>query len=314
MRTTIPPTTAPTGIAPSRAAEVTVRRGDTLWALVSTHLRTTGQDASPAAVQRALPRVAAANGLANPARILPGQRLDLDTSAVAAAAGARPAADRPKEGSVLEATLNRAVAKGYLPQAELARVRERILELSADHGFAPDDLARVALLESDGFNPRASNGRCFGILQFCEGSNRGAASVGYAGRAAAIADLSVLEQLELVERYLADVGLGPGSKPVALDDLYLGVLMPRARSQQDPQTALPIPGTQARVLHEGHDPSRPITRASIVGGLHRHAQAVLAEHAGKTLTPLRQALAAAAYAATGANAATSPAASIAAPR
>ena len=190
--------------------------------------------------------------------------------------------------ALLEATLDRAVRKGYLPAEHRTQVRDRVLEMASRRGFAPDDLARVALLESDGFDPGASNGRCFGVIQFCEGTGRGADSVGYVGRAAEIARQPVLAQLELVDRYLEDVGVGAQGRPVALDDLYLAVLMPAARAHTDPSAALGIPGRQALVLHEGMDRGRPITRRSIVAGLNLQAQRAL----GRTDEPVPTAAAA----------------------
>ena len=40
--------------------------------------------------------------------------------------------------------------------------------------------ARLSLMESDGLNPKATNERCHGIIQFCDGPARGAATVGFA--------------------------------------------------------------------------------------------------------------------------------------
>jgi hypothetical protein len=61
---------------------------------------------------------------------------------------------------VLVKTLDRAVAKGFIPPAEKAAVYDKILDMSENHGFAPDDFARMTLMESDGMNPRASNQWC----------------------------------------------------------------------------------------------------------------------------------------------------------
>lgn len=320
-------------VADQATDRVRVQPGDTLWKLVSQRLGAAGLEASAAAVRQGIGLVAEANCLGDPDRIVAGQTLDLSAlsravpeaapravalasafaapepgpaaaEAVAAAVftpvpTAAVAAAGP--GALLEATLARAVRKGYVPAQDVGRVRERIHRLAAAYRFEPDDLARVALMESDGFDPRASNGRCFGILQFCEGAGRGADSVGMRGRAAEITNRSVWEQLDLVERYLADVGFGSGTAPAALDDLYLAVLMPAARAQTDPQAALGIPGRQARLLHEGADPARPITRASIVAGLALHARQALEAEAsarpvaaagGNTPTAQRQGLAA----------------------
>jgi hypothetical protein len=168
-----------------------------------------------------------------------------------AAVASRPA---PLRHDVLDRTLNRAVAKGFIPAVEKNDVRDKILELASTHKFNPDDFARMTLMESDGMNPRASNQRCHGIIQFCDGSNRGAASAGYADNPKAILGLSVYQQLHLVDKYFDDVGLKNSGKS-GLDDLYLSVLMPSARSEVRTDVALPIgkPGRCTR----GETPTPP---------------------------------------------------------
>jgi hypothetical protein len=171
---------------------------------------------------------------------------------------------------VLDKTLNRAVAKGYIPAAEKNDVRDKILDLAKTHKFNPDDFARMTLMESDGMNPRSTNQRCHGIIQFCDGSDRGAASAGYATNPKAILGLSVYQQLHLVDKYFDDVGLKNKGKS-GLDDLYLSVLMPSARSEVRTDVALPIGNNQARALYEGRDTSAPMTRESILQGLLKNA-------------------------------------------
>lgn len=185
---------------------------------------------------------------------------------------------------VLVKTLDRAVAKGFIPPAEKAAVYDKILDMSENHGFAPDDFARMTLMESDGMNPRASNQRCHGIIQFCDGPARGAASAGYAANPKAILDLSVHKQLSLVDKYFDDVGLKTQG-PAGLEDLYLSVLNPASRAENKLNAPLNIPGPQARSLHVGSDSSAPITRHSIRQGLLQNAAARL----GQMLPPsLRQ--------------------------
>ena len=185
---------------------------------------------------------------------------------------------------VLVKTLDRAVAKGFIPPAEKAAVYDKILDMSENHGFAPDDFARMTLMESDGMNPRASNQRCHGIIQFCDGPARGAASAGYAANPKAILDLSVHKQLSLVDKYFDDVGLKTQG-PAGLEDLYLSVLNPASRAENKLNAPRNIPGPQARSLHVGSDSSAPITRHSIRQGLLQNAAARL----GQMLPPsLRQ--------------------------
>lgn len=203
------------------------------------------------------------------------------------AQGTVPASYQPSAGldhPVLIKTLDRAVAKGFIPPAEKSAVYDKILDMSKNHGFAPDDFARMTLMESDGMNPRASNQRCHGIIQFCDGPARGAASAGYGANPKAILDLSVHKQLSLVDKYFEDVGL-KNQGPAGLEDLYLSVLNPASRAENQLNAPLNIPGPQARSLHVGSDSAAPITRQSIRQGLLQNAAARL----GQMLPPsLRQ--------------------------
>lgn len=186
-------------------------------------------------------------------------------AAINAASGAHP---------VLEKTLDRAVAKGFIPAVEKKDVHQKILELAKRHQFNPDDFAKMTLMESDGMNPRSTNQRCHGIIQFCGGGGNGAASAGFGNSPKAILGLSVYQQLHLVDRYFNDVGL-KNKGPTGLDDLYLSVLTPNARNEARSDVPLNIPGTQASLLHVGGDPSAPITRQSLLEGLQSHAADLL---------------------------------------
>jgi hypothetical protein len=101
--------------------------------------------------------------------------------------------------------------------------------------------------------------------------------VGLQNRAREILDRPVLEQIELVDRYFADVGLKDSSNPVGLVDLYLSVLTPAARATRQADAALPVGGVQAKALHVSGERDRPITRNSILTGLQAHARAKLSE-------------------------------------
>jgi hypothetical protein len=317
-----------------------IQTGDTLTAIVRSHLQAAGYPATPRDIHRGIGLLAAANAIADPDRIYAGNLLDLgalktlkpaDTlnpsqTLKPSAAAVRPAtaaaplsahqtlaarvervqtaarssvgqSERPVSTAQLltsanlarsapghrgphtqlEKTLDRAVARGFIEPKERGPVRDRVVELAQKYRFSPDDFATVALMESDGFNPRASNGRCHGIIQFCEGSGRGAASVGLQNRASEILERPVLEQIELVDRYFADVGLKESSDPVGLVDLYLTVLTPAARATRQADAALPVGGVQAKALHVSGERERPITRNSILTGLQAHARAKLAE-------------------------------------
>lgn len=302
------------------AARITVRRGDTLTSLVRAQWKAQGQApealSAHEAHRRAL-QMARANGLPNPDLILVGQQLNWMPQAQATAAAkpssngvaSRPSgplapqawstvpslpstavtqaervesimAAKPLAHPLMSQTLQRAVDLGYLPAADRQRVGLRIESLADKHGFTPDDFAKAVLMESDGLNPRASNGRCHGIIQFCAGPDRGAASAGYGQRPQDILGLTVLQQLELVDRYFDDTRLKDfrgRDGQVRLDDLYLTILTPVARQERSPTAPLPIAGQQALDLHVGRERSAPITRASILAGLNVNARARLGQ-------------------------------------
>ena len=278
---------------------VAVQEGDTLSSMVKNHMEAMGKPISNAEALRLSQDLAKANGISNPDRIYPGQRLNMavlntnilantpNTAAMKPNAVANtalamnqagqvrtPFAQRPAvlNGShpVLEKTLDRAVAKGFIPPQEKQMVYEKILTMSRTYQFAPDDFARMTLMESDGMNPKASNSRCHGIIQFCDGPDRGAASAGFGSNPKAILGHSVLQQLDMVAKYFDETGL-KGMGPTSLDDLYLTVLTPAARSVKAPDAHLNIAGTQAKQLYVNRDKSAPITRNSIMQGLYQNA-------------------------------------------
>ncbi len=287
--------------------KVTVSSGDTLLQLTRQAMREQGMASAPrmpfSELMNRMTTVAQTNAIKNPDLIFPGQVIDFtpilgrpmagndapketsaspsaptasadlmgyraDLAKVSAVSGPLSA---PSSYRVLERTLDRAVSKGYLPQGDVAEVRRRILDMARQHRFVPDDFARVALIESDGLNPRATNGNCHGIIQFCDGPDRGAASVGYGRDPKAILGKSVVEQLDLVDRYFEDTGLKQ-YKPASLEALYLTVLYPAARDERQMHKPLPIPGRQASVLHVGGHQANPITLASLRKGLIENAQ------------------------------------------
>ena len=263
----------------------TVRTGQTLSGIVREQLAARGVNVSHADALRLAQNVARDNQLANPNLIYPGQALRLD-GLQTALNGAPSAPSTPPtvaaspvqmlqrsdtgQYPVLDKTLDRAVDKGFIPARDRQAVYNKIVQLSVQHRFSPDDFARLTLMESDGMNPKASNNRCHGIIQFCDGPDRGAASAGMASNPRAILGHSVLQQLDMVDKYFEDTGLR-NYGPAGLDDLYLTVLTPAARNETRPNVALSVPGPQAAYLHVNRDTRAPITRNSILAGLHFNA-------------------------------------------
>ncbi len=265
---------------------VAVQEGDTLSSIVKDHLAELGRPVTKSEALRLSQDVAQVNGISNPDRIYPGQRLNLSVltqpqqaapnfSTQQALHSKRLQASTnfpviPGQNPILQKTLDRAVEKGYIPAEEKQQVYQKILGMARHYQFAPDDFARLTLMESDGMNPKATNNRCHGIIQFCDGPDRGAATAGFASNPKAILGHSVLQQLDMVEKYFDQNGL-KSMGPTNLDDLYLTVLTPAARREKSPNADLNIAGTQAKKLYVNRDPNTFITRNSIVQGLHQHA-------------------------------------------
>ncbi|NBS09506.1 MAG: LysM domain-containing protein [Betaproteobacteria bacterium] len=290
-----------TSILGPQTASVSVQSGDTLSGIVRQFMASSGKNVSQTESMRLAQEVARGNNLANANLIYPGQRINLSALQQALNASpadvqntagmSKPATPSPNPAQtgvaataqvqleargnvsahpVLDKTLERAVTKGFIPPHEKQAVMDKILQLSKEHKFKPDDFARLTLMESDGMNPRSTNNRCHGIIQFCDGPDRGAASAGFGQNPRAILGHSVLQQLDMVSKYFDDTGL-KNFGPAGLDDLYLTVLTPAARNEPRTDVSLNIAGPQAPYLHVNRDTKAPITRASILQGLHQNA-------------------------------------------
>lgn len=302
-----------------------VKSGDTLSGIVKQFLNSRGVNPSTSDIQRLAQDVAQASGIQNANRIYPGQRIALgtlhallpgatpnlaalDKTLPQQSAGFSATVPTPANGvesnslvpntqlqlltrignqahPVLQKTLDRAVEKGFIPPKERQAVYDRILQMATEYKFSPDDFARMTLMESDGMNPKASNSRCHGIIQFCDGPDRGAASVGFGQNPKAIMNKSVLQQLDLVAKYFDDTGL-KNMGPAGLDDLYLTVLTPAARQETRQQANLNIPGNQAAHLYVNRDVRAGITRQSILQGLHQNANERLGLDSPPTMQPV----------------------------
>jgi hypothetical protein len=284
-----------------------IQAGDTLTSIVKEQALLQGVKLSPSEEFRWAQKLATDSGIQNPNAIFPGQKIQLQNMLNQWQAGqtqpqnlaqtspkgstaiaqdkletvivttSRAASALPKSNyinavahPVLSQTLDRAVNRGFIPKVEKQDVYNKVLQVANKHNFSPDDFARLTLMESDGMNPQATNTRCHGIIQFCDGPARGAAEVGFAQSPKSILGLSVYQQLHLVDTYFDKVGLKKEGA-VPLDELYLAVLQPAARGEKRPQEPLGIPGKQAKYLYEGRDPQAPMTRTSITQGLMQNA-------------------------------------------
>jgi len=299
----------------------TIQPGDTLTSIVREQAQMHGVKLTPSEEFRWTQALAADSGIQNANAIFPGQKVQmqnmlsrwqagqtqpLTTAQNGSTSNAIPAnnnepiptlvvtAARPQQlpksnyinavaYPVLSQTLDRAVSRGFIPKVEQQDVYNKVLQVANKHNFSPDDFARLTLMESDGMNPQASNTRCHGIIQFCDGPDRGAAEVGFGKSPKSILGLSVYQQLHLVDTYFDKVGLKKAGA-VPLDELYLAVLQPAARGEKRPEEPLGIPGKQAKYLYEGRDPQAPMTRASITQGLLQNASDRLGLKSMKTQT------------------------------
>ena len=287
-----------------------IKSGDTLTGIVREQAQISGVKLTPSEEFRWTQALAADNGIQNANAIFPGQKIQLqnmlrqwqagqtqpqgmaqnassasttttaktnDAIPTIVVTAARPSNSLQKPNyinavahPVLSKTLDRAVARGFIPKVEQQDVYNKVLQVANKHKFSPDDFARLTLMESDGMNPQATNTRCHGIIQFCDGPARGAAEVGFGNSPKSILGLSVYQQLHLVDTYFDKVGLKKQGA-VPLDELYLAVLQPAARNEKRPEEPLGIPGKQAKYLYEGRDQQAPMTRASITQGLLQNA-------------------------------------------
>ena len=284
-----------------------IQAGDTLTSIVKEQALLQGVKLSPSEEFRWAQNLATDSGIQNPNAIFPGQKIQLQkmlsqwqtgqtqpqnlaqtspkaTPAIAqnkietvTVTASRSVPTLPKGNDinavahpVLSQTLDRAVNRGFIPKVEKQDVYNKVLQVANKHNFSPDDFARLTLMESDGMNPQATNTRCHGIIQFCDGPARGAAEVGFGQSPKSILGLSVYQQLHLVDTYFDKVGLKKEGA-VPLDELYLAVLQPAARGEKRPEEPLGIPGKQAKYLYEGRDPQAPMTRSSITQGLMQNA-------------------------------------------
>ncbi len=284
-----------------------IQAGDTLTSIVKEQALLQGVKLSASEEFRWAQNLAADSGIQNPNAIFPGQKIQLQNMLNQWQAGqtqpqnlaqtspkGSPAIAQDKietvtvtanrsvpalpKGNyinavahpVLSQTLDRAVSRGFIPKVEKQDVYNKVLQVANKHNFSPDDFARLTLMESDGMNPQATNTRCHGIIQFCDGPARGAAEVGFGQSPKSILGLSVYQQLHLVDTYFDKVGLKKEGA-VPLDELYLAVLQPAARGEKRPEEPLGIPGKQAKYLYEGRDPQGPMTRTSITQGLMQNA-------------------------------------------
>ena len=126
-------------------------------------------------------------------------------------------------GQILTATIERAVSKGWIPQGESSAVSQRIEAMGSKYGFNPDHFGIFTHIESYGMKPNADNGLgCVGIIQFCPDNQRGSTKTigGKSYNLQQVKQMSVLQQLDLVDSYLNGVIPSSMRSGLTLDHLY----------------------------------------------------------------------------------------------
>lgn len=200
-------------------------------------------------------------------------------------------------GQILTKTVDRAIQKGWIPESDRSSVMQKIQNLGNKYGFRPDDFAIFTHVESFGMKPSAWNSsQCAGIIQFCP-SVRGSGIKRMGGRnysTPGIRQMSVNQQLDLVDVYLNDVVPKSQRGSMSLDRLYFYVLFPaigqgynKYNDSFDLRTLSSALENQADKLYVGGSKQNPMTKISVRNGLLNVARAnlgndVISEDAGIT--------------------------------
>lgn len=182
-------------------------------------------------------------------------------------------------GDVLDRTLDRAVSKGWVPVGDVQAIKNKIEQMGSKYGFLADDFATVTHIESYGMNPRAWNGdsrRCAGVIQFCPDAGGDGVTKRIGGRSyntRSILDMSLLEQLNLVDAYFNEVIRPNKRNNIDLGNLYFYVLYPfgigaKYSTFPDDQPINNLVGQQASTFYR----NGVMTKASVVDGVKRQAE------------------------------------------
>lgn len=176
--------------------------------------------------------------------------------------------------SVLEKTVDRAISKNWIPSSDREPVINKIKQLANKFGFDPDDFATFTHIESYGMNPKALNsGGCAGIIQFCPDSGGVKKIGGQTYNTRSIINLSILEQLNLVDGYFEGL-IPPSSRSnIDLGNLYFWVLYPAIAAKwktfPDNEDIKKYVGQQASVYYL---PNGSMTKASVIAGVKSTAE------------------------------------------
>lgn len=180
---------------------------------------------------------------------------------------------------IMEATVDRAVKKRYIPAGDAQAVKQRITSLGSKYRISPDEMAKFFLMETDGLDPKADNGNCYGIFQACNGT--GLSTIGETR--ASMLSKSVLQQLDELDQYWSQSYLRP-MPGAGGAELYLTILYPAAAKETNRDKDLGVPGRQANVLYVNGYPG-PMTKNSITRALDKNAAAKLGMPVGSSGPP-----------------------------
>lgn len=183
----------------------------------------------------------------------------------------------------LQLTIDRAISKGWIPTSDGPKVSEKINALASKYGFNANDFAIFTHIESYGMNPKAdkipgSNNSCVGVIQFC--SNQGTPGVKTIGgrnyNIRSILNMSLLQQLDLVDDYFNDVIPPNHRNGMTLGKLYFFVLYPAIGQQYDSYSDdTDLRGKVGTQASDFYNANGTLTKASVVKGLIKRAQSNL---------------------------------------
>ncbi|MBD2201543.1 M23 family metallopeptidase [Calothrix sp. FACHB-1219] len=171
-------------------------------------------------------------------------------------------------GVLLEKTLERSLAKGWIQKSDFEPITKEINRIAAKYRIPEEMIVKMVLIEAEGFNSRlVSPTGCTGITQVCSFSTvvdqGGLKEVG--GSLKGLANAGPVKQLQLWDKYHMDYWTKRASRPPKDNaELYIINLFPAAflkaasgKLGRDTPVKVVSPsewGRQAMVLYADYDP------------------------------------------------------------
>lgn len=137
-----------------------------------------------------------------------------------------------------------------------AAFQAKIMDCSAFLRISPEWLITIIHLES-AFNPRAQNGSCVGLLQFCTATQQ---ELGVTR--SQIISMDIIAQMDLVQKYFKS-RINQFGQPKTFVDMYLMVLYPNAANKYEFTEPLPFSEAAKQNNSTFIDENGNITKQSI---------------------------------------------------